>query len=252
MNLRRAALALAAHPHATASALPAHAEDPKPAAKPPPKGAPMGPPGPPVWHAESITESPVGVSFSTFWSKGRSLRAYTVIQGRPVLTLVHGDWYYAIDELGGKGIGVQRSPRALQEDAKAERPFGNEAEFVIRGGGEVIRSENEGSIKVNVWRLTDDYARREVWVPAEGARIPLRVDTFDRQMGVERRVRYVAWSRDIELPDRFFEPDPRFQIERFTYQQYLERTTQGPVPVLYGELLHGPRPEEGTPTPLTP
>jgi hypothetical protein len=250
MSFRSTTAALPALLLAVTVAAPAaaQAQPKKPAA---PKDAPMGPSGPPVWHADSVTESPAGLSFTSYWSKGRSLRSYTVIQGRPVLTLVHGEWYYTIDELGGKGVAVQRSPRALQEDAKVERPFANEAEFVISRGGEVIKTESNGPIKINVWRLSDGSARREVWVPAEGERVPLQVVTFDRQLGAERRVRYISWARDIELPDRFFEPDPRIEFERLTYQEYMDRSAEGgqvtPIPILFSELLHGTRPEGFTP-----
>ena len=90
MNRIRAALALGL------LLLPASAlaqGEKKPAATPPDEE---------VWHAQAVSSSPLGgFSLSYYWSRGRNLRVSTVLQGYPMLTLVHGDTYYAIDESRG-------------------------------------------------------------------------------------------------------------------------------------------------------
>jgi hypothetical protein len=195
-----------------------------------------------VWHVQRVAEGPTGVSITYFWSKGRSMRAVTVVQGRPILTLIYRDWYYVIDEVSGTGLAVQRSTQALQEDAAGGRPFAQEAELIIAQGAELVRTEKLGPTTTEVWRLTDRTGRREVWMPAGGERIPLRAVIFDRAVAEEHTVRYLGWTRNLELRDDFFRPDPRIQLERLTYAEYLKRTAAGPVgpaPVLYNTLLHG-------------
>jgi hypothetical protein len=63
---------------------------------------------PETWHSRAISEGPTGLSITYFWSKGRSMRAQTVVQGRPIVTLVHRDWYYVVDEISGTGLAVER------------------------------------------------------------------------------------------------------------------------------------------------
>jgi hypothetical protein len=212
-----------------------------------------GPPPPPVWHAQAMATSEIGgSSFTHFWSKGRSLRALTVVQGRPVLTLVHRDWYYAIDELGQEGIAVQRSPQARADDAKGERPFGEEAKVML-ARGEKIRSEKRGPTTVDIYRLNDESARRDVWVAQGPEHLPLRVEIFDKALKSQHRRDYFGWTQELEIPDAFFEPDPRVKLERYSYDEYLKKSANdpvGPVPVMYGSLLHG-EPGEGAPAPAT-
>ena len=213
-----------------------------PAEAPPAASAPQ-----PVWHAQAVNEGPAGLTLTYYWSKGRSLRAFTVVAGRPVLTLVDHDWYYVVDEVSGRGMAVQRASRALAEDARGERPFGQEAEIMVAMGAEKVRTERVGPTEVDVYRLSDHNGRREVWVPADGRRLPLRVEVFDRAMKSNHRVQYIAWTQDLELPERFFQPDPRIELDRMTYDEYLKRAANELLlPILYGSLLHGPRPEDGS------
>jgi hypothetical protein len=209
-------------------------------------GQPAGPPPPPVWHAWCMESSEIGgFSVKYFWSKGRSLRVESVIRGQPVLTLVNREWYYAIDVIGNTGIAVQRSPRARAEDARGERPFGDEARIVLERG-EKVRSEKLGTATADVYRLNDETARRDVWVAQGGERLPLRVEIFDRALKTPSRRDYMGWTQALDLPDSFFEPDPRVKLERMSYDEYLKSSTNapaGPVPVLYGSLLHGPSEE---------
>lgn len=220
------------------AAAPVSAQEPEPQPQP-------EPPAPaPTWYAQALTSTLVGPTITFYWSKGRSMRAFTVVQGRPVLTLVHGEWYYVIDQLAGTGLAVQRSAKALAEDARGRRPFAREADLILAQGAERVRTEDLGGMKAHVYRLTDRVSKREVWIPADGERIPLLVEVFDRALKQNRRTQYAGWRRDLRIPDAFFRPDPRVELERFGYEEYLARSAQGPVgelPVLYGTLLHGTR-----------
>ncbi len=46
----------------------------------------------------------------------------------------------------------------------------------------------------------------------------------------------------LRIPDPFFEPDPRYRIEKMSYEEYVKRKLRGPkdmMPVLFPELLSG-------------
>jgi hypothetical protein len=217
---------------------------------------PAGPPAPPVWHAQKMETTELsGFSVTYFWSRGRSLRAETVFQGEPMLTLVHGDWYYAIDELRGSGVAIQRGPAARAADARNERPFAEEARMILSRGGEKIRSEKSGTQQVDVYRLNDEAARRDVWVVQGKEPLPLRVEVFDKGMKSQSRRDYIGWTQALDLPDAFFEPDPRVKLERYSYDEYLKKSADGPVgpaPILYGSLLHGEPTDEAPRSAPTP
>ncbi len=55
--------------------------------------------------------------------------------------------------------------------------------------------------------------------------------------------RHLGWVRDyIQIPDPFFEPDPRYTMEYMSYQEFQKRKAKGPkgmLPVLFPELLSG-------------
>jgi hypothetical protein len=187
-----------------------------------------------------LGETPLRVEH--FWSKGRRLRVHTVLAGHPVVTIVNGDRYYVLDELTGTGVAIRRNPAARRADAGGARPFGNDAERILREGGEKVRSERLAGTSCDVYRITDAKGRREVWVTQEEPRLPVRVEIFERISGRSGRHDYLDWSRDVPMPDAFFEPDPRFTIESLEYEEYLTKATEGPVgpaPVFYSDLLHG-------------
>ncbi|UCE85353.1 MAG: hypothetical protein JSU66_13530, partial [Deltaproteobacteria bacterium] len=86
--------------------------------------------------------------------------------------------------------------------------------------------------------------RRQVWATQEDPKLPIRVEIFDRASGHTTRADYLEWTRRLDVPDSFFEPDPRLTLERVSYDDYVERSAReavGPVPVLFGDLLHGER-----------
>lgn len=197
------------------------------------------------WYALRITRGDAGVFVSHFWSRGRSMRAEAVLPGGELIQqIVDGEWYYVIDAVRGTGIGVRRSAAALQFDREhpRARPFGNEAADLIARGAEVVREEQVAGRKAKVHRLTDEQGRHEIWVTDDAAALPIRIDSTDRNSGAHLVSDYVDWLSEVQVPAAFFEPDPRVQLERIEYEEYLERAPReriGPAPVLFGDLLHG-------------
>lgn len=201
----------------------------------------------PVWHVQAVKQGRTGTAITYYWSKGRSLRALSVVGGHPVVTLVHGEWYHVFDQISGEGISVRRSDRALAQDRKGGRPFARELELLLEEGAERVGTEQYGGGRVDVYRLTTRRGRREVWAAGEESKLPVYVEVFNRRAMETETIRYLNWSRGLEIPERFFEPDPRMDLRKLTYAEYLEAAGDGPVgpvPVLYGSLLHGPRPDD--------
>lgn len=195
------------------------------------------------WYASTMAEDERGSFLIVhFWSLGPLLRSEAVLGGRRIVTIVNRDTYYVVDAVGGNGVAITRSEAARKQDESRGRPFGNELEQLLREGGEHIGTESAGSQTVDVYRLTDDRGRRTVWMSRTDPPVPLRVLTFDRPSGTNGKLDYVNWLQDPSLPETFFEPDPRWRLERFGYDEYRKRLRQGPVgpaPVLYRHLLHG-------------
>jgi len=199
---------------------------------------------PSSWYAQRITQGDSGVTVEHHWSKGRKLRAELVVQGRPVLTLVNGEFYTIVDPMSLTGVKIRRSPEALAADRSRpnERPFGREGEDAQRNGAEIVRSDKLAGQPVRVLRQTDERGKREVWVTDDKRKLPLRVDFFARDSGAQTVTNYIDWLSALPLPDSFFEPDPRATLETVEYADYVARsasTPVGPAPVLFSNLLHG-------------
>jgi hypothetical protein len=195
-----------------------------------------------TWHATRITSGDVPLYIEHLWSKGAKFRAQTVIGGHPILTLVSGERYVMVDVLAGRGISIQRSPAAVALDEQRARPFGHEYETLVAGGAEKVGLEERAGRRCEVWRSTEISRRRELCVTADEARLPLEYQESDRGAVATATTRYVDWSRDMAIPDSFFEPDPRFQLEHIDYQSYLRRASKeqiGPAPPFFRDLLHG-------------
>jgi hypothetical protein len=195
-----------------------------------------------TWYVQRITAGDTPVSVEHFWSKGARLRAETVVAGRPILTLVNGELYTVVDRLSGTGLAIRRRPQAVREDAERERPFGNEADQLLADGAEKVGSEDLHGRRCSVYRLTDRSGRREACLDVEPPHLPRRFEQFDRSSGRRAEVRYIDWLHGFEVPDAFFEPDPRFSLERIEYEEYLDRAGRGPLgpaPVFFRDLLHG-------------
>jgi hypothetical protein len=164
------------------------------------------------------------------------------VAGRPILTLVNGEFYTVIDELAGTGVAIRRSPAAIQADARRGRPFGREGDRLVAAGAEKVASETIMGRACDVYRATDPRGRREACLLQDAARLPLRAEEFDRARSATVQIRFLDWSRGFPVADAFFEPDPRVAIERVEYADYLARAPKGPVgpaPVMYRDLLHG-------------
>jgi outer membrane lipoprotein-sorting protein len=175
------------------------------------------------------------------WSKGDRFRAETVIAGRRIVTIVNGSTYYTIDPVRGFGLGIERSELALGEDARRGRPFGVEYEMILLGGGELVKKDELGGQEVELYRLTNNAGRVEVWVTPT-AKLPIRVERFVRSTGRREQVSYVDWRSGVDIADSFFEPSPNLKIDRMGYEEYVKRTMAerlGPAPPLHSQLLHG-------------
>ncbi len=241
---RRGALALVAIAGVLAMVAPAASEpSEQPASE---KGTALPSREPPemdTWYAQVLTHSPVGINVTHFWSKGRKLRAETVIAGRRIVTIVDETTYYAYDLLVRTGVAVQRSPTAIAQDAERRRPFGNEFFALQRQGAEPIGSDQLGGQEVEVYQITDRRGRRKLWVTGDDRRLPLRVFAFQRGSGRELNTDYLNWQRGLPILNAFFIPEPGVDIAVLSYEEYVakqaERVPIGPVPVLYSDLLHG-------------
>ena len=195
------------------------------------------------WYAATLAEDEKGGFLMVhFWSKGALFRSEAVLAGRKIVTIVDATTYYIIDEVSGRGIAIERAETARVLDAKAERPFGNELEDLIREGGELVGREKAGGQTVDVYRVTDSRGRRKVWASTGKPLIPLRVETYDRGSATTGTIDYVNWLQNPAIAESFFAPNPRIQIQKFSYAEYRKRIRRGPVgpaPVLYRHMLHG-------------
>jgi hypothetical protein len=172
------------------------------------------------------------------------LRAETIVGGTPIVTLVSGEFYTIIDVLSQTGVAIRRSPAAIAADKTRakERPFGREGQEMVAKGAEFVRSETLSERPTRLHRLTDDRGKTEVWLSDDKRKLPIRVIFYTRDTGAKSTTDYIDWIADLPLTDAFFEPDPRAQLERVEYADYLTRSETGPVgpaPVLFANLLHG-------------
>ena len=207
------------------------------------EGAPPAPVElPNTWYAQALAHSAVGINVTHFWSKGPLLRAETVLLGRRVVTIVNGSTYYAYDGLGRIGVAVGRDPSAIERDAERKRPFGNELAAIVKQGAEIVGVDNLGGREVEIFRITDERGRRQVWVTAGEERLPLRIEVFQRMTGQTLSTEFLNWMRGIPISDAFFEPEPGIDFAHLSFDEYLARQADGkplgPVPILYTDLLH--------------
>jgi hypothetical protein len=200
-------------------------------------------PGPSTWFAQAIAASDAGLNVTYFWSSGPKLRAETVIAGRRITSIVSGDTYYSYDAVGGNGVAIGRGPKAIAADARGQRPFGREFENLVSQGAELVREEDVMGRACEVFRLTDDLGRRELWVTKDKLRLPIRVVIFRRDTSKTVTTVFVNWLTGLSIADGFFQPEANVKLERLAFDEYIRRATQGeligPVPVLYTDLLIG-------------
>jgi hypothetical protein len=213
----------------------------------PDAGAPEQRSGPPTWYAQALARGDAGLNVTHFWSKGPLLRAETVVSGHKIVTIVNGEWYYAFDGLLERGMAIRRDDSAIARDAPGRRPFGNEYEILIEQGAEKVGEDTLLGRPSGIFRVTDEHGRRELWVTLDDARLPLRIEIFERSTGRKRYTDYINWRSSLFIPDAFFEPAPGVELERIDFEEYVRRSVEtgpvGPVPVLYSNLLHVKRDE---------
>lgn len=195
-----------------------------------------------TWYAMSVIQASGLMTVTHYWSKEGLFRSVTVINGVPVITLVNATTYTTIDGLNQVGLSIDRSPKAIAEDAIRRRPFASEFEHLVSSGGEKIRMQAVGGAMTEVWRATDEEGQITVWVMANEPRVPIRVEKFDRKTGNTGQLAYVNWLVDLPIPDAFFEPWEGLQLGHITYEQYQRARIRGPVgpaPPLFSDLLNG-------------
>ena len=215
---------------------PAPVPAPAPAAKPKPRETPK------TWHATAFFSSKSQYRIIHYWSAGSSMRAESVIGGHPITTIVRDDRYVVIDRLTGKALDTERAKRATEEDKGRLRPFGIELDELRRAGAEKVEETRISGVPVEVWRLTDNASRRTVWVTKAEPRVPLRAETFVRGSSDTLTFEYSNWVFDLEIPDEFFETPSNLDVEELDYDEYEEKSANGPVgpaPILYPDMLHG-------------
>jgi hypothetical protein len=197
-----------------------------------------------AWWTQRLTFGEGPAFAENLWSKGRRMRAESVVEGHRVTTLVDEKRYVIIDEFGRTGISIARSPRAIGQDAGRKRPFGNEADELLRDGAEKVGSEVRAGQDVDHYRIRrSDGDRDEVWVTQDESRLPLEAVYRDRGTGAMNRRVYLRWV-EAPWPDALFEPGSDVKLEEISYDQYVERSRKGPVgpaPPFYADLLHGAR-----------
>lgn len=195
------------------------------------------------WYTATIANDESGGFLMVhFWSKGSLFRSEAVIAGRPIVTIVDAKTYYIFERVSAQGVAIERSARAMEQDADRGRPFARELDELIRAGGELIGTEDSPAGPLDVYRVTNDSGRRTVWMSTKRPQVPLRVVTFDRATSTTGKVDYVNWVYGPEIPDSYFAPDSRIVFEKISYEEYrkrLGREAVGPAPVLYRDLLHG-------------
>ena len=194
-----------------------------------------------TWYGMTISQNVTGFVVTHFWSKGPSMRAEVVVAGRRIVTIVTPTLYYPLDLTRGTGLGIARSDLAKAADATRARPFGDEYAAILRGGGEFVAEETLAKQSVNLYRLTNDAGRIQVWA-TKNMHLPVRVERWDRKTGNRDHVDYVDWLRGFPIDDSFFEPPEGLDLEVVDYSSYVSRAMSepmGPAPPLYAHLLHG-------------
>lgn len=223
------------------SALSASAQQAAPSAGDAPTAAATANKAKEVWYVQSVAQSELtGYQSGHYWSHGTKFRFETVIDGHPIVNIVNGSNYYALDLFSGVGIAIERSAKAVAQDRLVPRPFGNDHIQLLNEGGELIREEVLFGKPCKVYRLTNDRGRREVWVDKK-LDLPIRAITFQRDTAAETVTDYIGWARDNrDVPDSFFTPDPRLKLVDIRYDGFARYADEGTVvPVLFPYLIHG-------------
>ncbi len=196
------------------------------------------------WYVEKFAAGDVPISVEQLWSRGPLFRSETVIAGHPIVTLIRGDRYIIIDRVTREGVSIERSPAAVKESAEGGRPFGRELVLLLAAGGEFVRERDFAGNQCDLYRLTSREGRREVCVTQDDEKLPVLTRVWIRSTQRRAENRFMNWTQQVEVPESFFEPDPRISLRQISYQEYLDRASKDlklPAPPLYRDLLHGAR-----------
>jgi hypothetical protein len=197
------------------------------------------------WWTQRLSYGEGPMLIENLWSKGRRMRAESVFNGIPIVTLVDERRYVIIDVTRHTGVSIARSPVSMQQDAKRPRPFGYEVETLLARGAEKVGSEVRAGQDVDHYRITSVHGDRdEIWVTQDELQLPMEELFRDRETGAKSQRVYLRWVQ-VGLPDEFFRPGPGVKLEEISYEEYVESTRKGqppgPAPPLYSDLLHGRR-----------
>lgn len=196
-------------------------------------------------YASVFVSGRSGYRIIHYWSDQSKMRAETLIGGHPITTIVRDDQYLVFDRLTNKGLAITRAPAAKSDQAKRGRPFGNDWQEIRDAGGELVEETKLAGADVEVWQLTNSNGSQKVWVTKDAARVPLKVETYDRKSSNTVTQDYSNWTVELEMPAAFFEAAPNVNFERYSYEDFVAKARKEPVgtvPVLYPDLLHGSRP----------
>ena len=204
----------------------------------PPK--PAAPAGSETWYTEILLTGGVAPTIEHLWSKGPWMRSEVVVGGQPIVQLVKGNRYVIFNRIEREGIAIQRSPRAIENDAAGKRPFADDRDRIVAAGGERVGNQTIGGQDCEVYRITDGDGRRETCVTSLG--LPVHTEMWQRSSGKSTSANYLSWASHVPVPDGFFDTDPGITITEYGYDQYLTEVAKGPVgpaPPLHSYLLHG-------------
>lgn len=195
-----------------------------------------------TWYVEKYATGDAPVRVEHLWARGPMFRSEAVIAGHPITTIVKGDRYIIIDELNRTGVAIQRAPEAIRDEKTVPRPFGNELMGLQQAGGEFVGVETFGTNECDMYRLTNQEGRREVCATRDDAKLPILLRAWMRRSQRQIEARYVNWTDRLQIPETYFEPDPRIPLTQIPYQEYVDRVAKDlelPAPPLYRDLLHG-------------
>jgi len=181
---------------------------------------------PETWYARMLARNESQLTVTYFWSRGAKMRAETVVAGQLIVTIVNGDTYYTYSPSGGGGLAVERAPEAIAADATSGRPFGQEVELLLDQGAEKVGEETFRGRMCDVYRVTDNDGKRQIWATQGEPRVTSRIEIFRRAAGTTQYLDYDQWLRGIPIADGFFEPHAGLDLKRYSLSEYLVEATR--------------------------
>ena len=181
---------------------------------------------PETWYARMLARNESQLTVTYFWSRGAKMRAETVVAGQLIVTIVNGDTYYTYSPSGGGGLAVERAPEAIAADATSGRPFGQEVELLLDQGAEKVGEETFRGRMCDVYRVTDNDGKRQIWATQGEPRVTSRIEIFRRAAGTTQYLDYDQWLRGVPIAEGFFEPHAGLDLKRYSLSEYLVEATR--------------------------